>query len=77
LVHWYYIPETETHVGLYDGDSPEDPGLDTDAGRWQTVCEEHGSICSHSSKTIAVSFARSPVDWCEECMEIIEAKETT
>lgn len=34
---------TGTHVGIYDG---EEAGMDTDGGRWQTVCEEHGSVIS-------------------------------
>lgn len=48
---------------LYDGEAA---GLDVDAGRWQTVCETHGQICSHTSKKIAMKHLASG-DWCEEC----------
>jgi hypothetical protein len=36
--------QTGTTVGFYDG---EEAGMDTSGGRWQTVCEEHGNVCSH------------------------------
>jgi hypothetical protein len=48
---------------LYDG---RVSGMDTADGRWQTVCELHGTICSHSTLFIAVSHL-SCGEWCEEC----------
>lgn len=43
LRHWAKARTTGTHVGIYDG---IEAGMDTDGGRWQTVCEEHGSVIS-------------------------------
>jgi hypothetical protein len=58
-------------VSLFDG---EPAGLDTEAGRWQTVCEEHGTICSHETFARARSFlaASAISEWCESCAEISE-----
>ena len=55
---------TGTHVGVYDG---VEAGMDTDGGRWQTVCEEHGAICSHETLTLARNHASAPEGWCEAC----------
>lgn len=52
-------------VGVYDGIAA---GMDTEAGRWQTVCEDHGSICSHVTLALATSSASAPEEWCEPCM---------
>ena len=59
--------QTGALVSLYDGD---EAGLDTDGGRWQTVCETHGSICSHDSLATAASFLAEPAAWCEPCQEV-------
>ena len=56
-------------IGLYDGEAA---GLDTEPGRWQTVCEEHGTVCAHRTFEIARSFASVAAEWCEECMDIEE-----
>lgn len=56
---------TGTHVGVYDG---EPAGMDTAGGRWQTVCEEHGSVISHETLRLARQWASCPEDWCETCM---------
>jgi hypothetical protein len=53
-----------TVVGVYDGHAA---ALDTDSGRWQTVCERHGEVCSHTTLTRALAFARVPTEWCEHC----------
>jgi hypothetical protein len=55
---------TGTHVGVYDGESA---GMDTDGGRWQTVCEEHGNIISHRTLALAMSFRCCPEEWCDRC----------
>lgn len=55
---------TGTHVGVYDG---EEAGMDTDGGRWQTVCEEHGSVISHDTLELARQHAPQPEEWCEVC----------
>ncbi len=35
---------------------------------WETICCEHGGVCSHDSRALAVSFAACPEEWCEDCM---------
>lgn len=64
LLQWSRCKFTGHQYGLYDGIAA---GLDTDAGRWQTVCEDHGTICSHTSIHTARRFMASG-DWCEVCM---------
>jgi hypothetical protein len=51
-------------VGVYDG---EPGGFDVEGGRWQTVCEVHGSILSHETLALARDWARDPWFWCEGC----------
>lgn len=50
-------------VSVYDG---ELAGLDTAAGRWQVVCEQHGSILATSTMRLARGHMTSP-DWCGDC----------
>jgi hypothetical protein len=42
-------------------------GLDPDGGRWNTVCDDHGSVCSHQTLALARYFASAPEEWCEDC----------
>lgn len=37
--------------------------------RWETICQEHGGVCSHETRKVAESFAAAPLDWCETCQE--------
>lgn len=61
---------TGTVVTLYDGDAA---GMDTEGGpdgekmRWQTVCEEHGTVICHRTFEVALSHLSHPDEWCEEC----------
>ena len=57
---------TRTDVGVYDG---IEAGMDTEAGRWQTVCEVHHHVISHLTIHLARAHAAHPEDWCEECMK--------
>lgn len=50
---------TGTKVSLYF-DQSED-------GDWSTVCEDHGGIVYHATKTAALSFLSHPEDWCPGC----------
>lgn len=48
-------------------------GLDIDGGRWQVICEPHGSIVSVETRSIARSDAAAArragfCEWCEDCM---------
>jgi hypothetical protein len=58
-------PQTGHLVGLYDGIAAD---MDTTAGRWQTVCEEHGHIISHETYALARLHLADPLGWCETCM---------
>ena len=37
--------------------------------RWETICVDHGTVCSHETRAIAESWASHPDEWCEPCME--------
>jgi hypothetical protein len=56
---------TGTVVTLYDG---RESGDDIDGGRWQTVCEDHGTIICHETKRFAELALSHPDDWCDVCM---------
>lgn len=66
LREWRKNPQTGHYVGLYDGEAA---GMDTDGGRWQTVCEEHGHIISHTTLALARSHMAVPIEWCEGCQD--------
>lgn len=55
------------HVVVYDGIAAR---LDTDGGRWQTVCETHATICSHETLKTGHEYASIPHEWCEDCAAI-------
>lgn len=56
--------------GLYQG---EQAGFDTYAGLWQTVCEDHGTICSHETLKLARLHLPNG-EWCEACQAELERK---
>lgn len=64
LRYWAQARSTRTHVGVYDGVAAQ---MDAAAGRWQTVCEEHGWIVSHRTLELARGHASHPDDWCGYC----------
>lgn len=35
--------------------------------RWETICADHGTVCSHQTRALAVSFSAVPSEWCEDC----------
>lgn len=37
--------------------------------RWETVCVDHGGVCSHLTRSVAKSFAPVPREWCPTCQE--------
>lgn len=53
-----------TVVGLYRAD---EAGLDADAGPFATVCEDHGGIVNHRTRSIAESHLSHPIEWCPRC----------
>lgn len=72
LRSWHKSRATGTYVGVYDGIPA---GMDTDGGRWQTVCEPHGGIISHQTLELARGHAPRPDQWCEYCMGLIPEPE--
>jgi len=73
LRNWYTNVPGGQHgpvtVGVYDG---TEAGVDTAGGRWQTVCEDHGQICSHTTLADARWHGRRPAKWCEVCSGNLE-----
>lgn len=64
---------TGTHVVLVDRGPDDDERHDDLAGywnRWETICDEHGTVCSHSTLALARSFCAAPEEWCEDCMAL-------
>jgi len=61
---------TGRFVGVYDG---IESGMDTDGGRWQTVCEDHGSVISHETLKLAMWHSSAPEGWCEPCGDQLRA----
>lgn len=45
----------------------EEAGLDPTGGPWAAVCETHGAISNHATRTEAEYFAPHPNNWCEAC----------
>lgn len=68
LVAYRRSRQTGTHVGVYQA---QEAGIEEDpaAGRWATVCEEHGGVVLHPTRRLAMSHAPFPLDWCPTCQE--------
>lgn len=45
----------------------EGAGLDVEGGRWQTLCDDHGFVCSHDTLALAKSWASCPEMFCDRC----------
>ena len=39
-----------------------------DLNPWETICAEHGGVCCHESRRLALAWAPHPNEWCEDCM---------
>jgi hypothetical protein len=61
---------TGTTVTLYRAHDAE---LDEDAGPYATVCEQHGAVVHHRSRSVARSWLAAPDEWCEQCAELHDA----
>lgn len=55
-----------TLVGLYQA---EQAGLDPEAGRWVTVCEDHATCVNHATLAAARAHLPDPTMWCDPCRE--------
>lgn len=62
---------TGTLISVYDGIAAD---MDTTGGRWQTLCEDHDTICSHVTRKLAEWHAAEPAGWCEGCQAQHEDK---
>lgn len=62
--HARYAYSNRRLIAVYDG---EPQGFDTDGGRWQLVCEDHGWILSFPRLIDAVRWMPRPEEWCERC----------
>lgn len=36
-----------------------------DVQPWETICVDHGGVCSHQTRKLAESFLSHPEEWCE------------
>ena len=61
---------TGTMVGLYQA---EQAGLDPDAGKWVTVCEDHSTCVNHPTLSMARHHLPDPTGWCDDCREKMAA----
>ncbi len=42
---------------------------------WETICVDHGGVCSHETRTLAESWLSHPDEWCEVgCMPGTESQ---
>ena len=66
LVAFRKARSTGTHVGLYQA---QEAGIERDPEYpWATVCEEHGGLMLHPTRTLAEGWLSHPEDWCPVCM---------
>lgn len=65
LVQYGRARRTGTHVGVYRA---AEAGIESDpATPWATVCEEHGGVVCHATRTAAEAWAPRPDEWCPTC----------
>jgi hypothetical protein len=50
----------------------DDPDTLEGWDRWETICADHGTVCSHQTRALAEMFAAAPLEWCEDCMSSAE-----
>ncbi|MEX3917940.1 hypothetical protein AB4Y43_17110 [Paraburkholderia sp. BR10872] len=58
---------TGTLAGLYQA---EQAGMDADAGRWVTVCEDHSTCVNHATLAHGRAHMGDPSMWCEVCRDV-------
>lgn len=46
-----------------------------DKQRWYTLCDDHGFLVGHETRSIAISWSAEPQTWCEGCASKIKEKE--
>lgn len=65
-----YNRRTKSCFTVYDGIAAN---MDTSGGRWQVVCDKHGSILSVATRKQAERDAAQPEQFCEQCRAKVEA----
>jgi hypothetical protein len=35
---------------------------------WETICADHGGVCSHVTRKLAEGWLSHPDEWCDGCM---------
>lgn len=64
---------TATVVTVQDSHHPDaDVAREDGAGRWVTLCEDHGELCHHATLRTAREFAAAPQQWCESCRDTVD-----
>ncbi len=61
VVSVYYAPDADMDTCVSDAD----PG----GLLWVTVCEEHGTVVNHRTRSTAEAHLGHPRGWCEACRE--------
>jgi hypothetical protein len=59
---------TGTTVQLVDRGRYTDCSESEPEHRWETICVEHGGVCSHETRKLAEGWLAHPDEWCEDCM---------
>jgi hypothetical protein len=39
-----------------------------EAQPWETICLDHGGVCCHETRAVAMGWLAHPDEWCEDCM---------
>lgn len=59
---------TGTVVQLVDRGTYTDCLEDNPEHRWETICVDHGGVCSHETRKLAEGWLPHPDEWCDDCM---------
>jgi len=64
---------TKTLVGLYRA---KEAGIESDPRlKWATVCEEHGCLVCHETRSMAEVSLSQPQEWCPDCQEMLATRD--
>ena len=64
--------DTGALIGLYHAGQA---AMNTDAGAWATVCEDHGTVVNHARLADARAWMAEPSIWCEGCRALRTSEE--
>jgi hypothetical protein len=43
---------------------------------WITICVDHGYVCEHPTRALAIGWAAEPRVWCEGCQRVVDQRST-